>query len=71
MDNRSYQKSLEAANLRRVKEQEALDPENQYAGTPYWVPVADPGVKGYRGIFPTPAEDFALPTPEEEGWDLI
>lgn len=70
-DARSHYKAVEEANLRRIKAQENLDPENQYAGHPYWVEITDTGVKGFRAIFPTPAEDFALPTPEEEGWDLI
>lgn len=48
------------------------DPENEYSGTLRWREIRDlPGVKGYRGILPTAAEDFATPTPEEEGWDLI
>lgn len=46
------------------------DPENDYAGTPYWVPVEHPR-PGFRGIFPTAEEDFLEPTPEEEGWGLI
>lgn len=53
----------------------APDPENDYAGTPYWVEVMTPGVKGFRGIFPTAAEDFATPYVEDgedpDGWDLI
>lgn len=46
------------------------DPENDYAGTPDWVEVSKPR-PGFRAIFPTAAEDFSQPTPEEEGWDLI
>lgn len=46
------------------------DPENDYSGTPYWVEVSKPR-PGFRGILPTAAEDFSIPTPEEEGWDLI
>lgn len=71
MGSREYHKALEEVNLRRVKEQELLDPENQYAGHPRWEEITDTGVKGYRAIFPTPAEDFSIPTPEEEGWGLL
>lgn len=47
-----------------------LQGEESYAGHPNWVPVEKPR-PGFRAVYPTPAEDFALPTPEEEGWDLL
>lgn len=43
--------------------------EDDYNGTLTWEWYHP--YHGYRGRFSTPAEDFALPTPEEEGWDLI
>lgn len=46
-----------------------LQGEEAYAGHPDWVETAHP--KGFKAVYPTPAQDFALPTPEEEGWDLL
>ena len=49
-----------------------LEASLEYHGTPYWVPVEHPRA-GFRGIFPTAAEDFTVPYEEEEDWewDLI